>query len=283
MKMPVFLPRVTYSYGAMYTCITLPRIVHYQCESKSVNLLSLFFLTSLKTCSSTKLFLTNFTFDLSKSRYLKKKKKRRNTADRYFNPLGRQRISLQPRGPLPRTPRLSAALAPRASPPSHPGALGSPHPRASPPSHRGGRRSRAAPRTGPARTCSTSWPLTESAMCRLCRLQRTSLARVPGGTRTSMNTSSKVWYQRPQGVPQGTTPLRSSKGADMEAGGPAPPGPEHCACTQPGRDRPPTGTPPSRRCACSVPAALIGRASLERGEVIGCPGRVAVAVGAFER
>lgn len=58
-------------------------------------------------------------------------------------------------------------------------------------------------------------------MCRLCRLQLMSLARVPGGTKTSMNTSSRVWYQRPQGVSQGTTPLRSSKGADMGNGDPS--------------------------------------------------------------
>lgn len=32
---------------------------------------------------------------------------------------------------------------------------------------------------------------------------------------TSMNTSSRVWYHCPHGVPQGTTPLRSSNGADI--------------------------------------------------------------------
>lgn len=64
-------------------------------------------------------------------------------------------------------------------------------------------------------TLRISRPPTARATCRLCRPHWMSCARVPGGTWTSMNTSSRVWYHCPHGVPQGTTPLRSSKGADI--------------------------------------------------------------------
>lgn len=73
----------------------------------------------------------------------------------------------------------------------------------------------AAHQPRPAATLRISRPPTASATCRLCRPHWMSWARVPGGTCTSMNTSSKVWYHWPHGVPHGTTPLRSSKGADM--------------------------------------------------------------------
>lgn len=64
-------------------------------------------------------------------------------------------------------------------------------------------------------TLRISRPPTARATCRLCRPHWMSCARVPGGTWTSMNTSSRVWYHCPHGVPQGTTPLRSSNGADI--------------------------------------------------------------------
>lgn len=64
-------------------------------------------------------------------------------------------------------------------------------------------------------TLRISRPPTDRATCRLCRPHWMSCARVPGGTWTSMNTSSRVWYHCPHGVPQGTTPLRSSNGADI--------------------------------------------------------------------
>lgn len=64
-------------------------------------------------------------------------------------------------------------------------------------------------------TLRISRPPTDRATCRLCRPHWMSCARVPGGTCTSMNTSSRVWYHWPHGVPQGTTPLRSSNGADI--------------------------------------------------------------------
>ena len=60
-----------------------------------------------------------------------------------------------------------------------------------------------------------SSPLTRSSTSLDPKWHLTSLADVPWGTLTSMKTSSIVWYQEPQGVLQGTTPLLSSKCADM--------------------------------------------------------------------
>lgn len=64
-------------------------------------------------------------------------------------------------------------------------------------------------------TLNTSFPLTLSSMSLDPRWHLTSLAEVPWGTLTSIKTSSMVWYQEPQGVLQGTTPLLSSKCTDM--------------------------------------------------------------------
>lgn len=64
-------------------------------------------------------------------------------------------------------------------------------------------------------TLNISFPLTCNSMSLDAKRHLTSLADVPGGTLTSIKTSSIVWYQDPQGVLQGTTPLLSSKWTDI--------------------------------------------------------------------